>query len=139
MKRKAKYIITFILCVLIFFFVYYNLIYFKVDIKLIYQYQDGGVHNTIYLCQTDIDLYLQDEPQYKEILTPLLNSINRDDYILLIIGGGEIETLSMKKNKKNPHPKLIFKKNIPKDTISYYLLKKERYIELYDNYVREWL
>lgn len=117
--------------------VYYNVIGFKINVDLIYQYQTSEEYESLYLCQADIDFYLSEKPEFKSVLEPLLKGIDREKYSLLIIGGGEIESIKMKKNKRNAYPDINFKSNVPKNTISYYIIKNERNIEFHDNYIRE--
>lgn len=108
-------------------FIYYYCIDFELDLIPIYQYEGQESYDEVSIIPTDIDEYLKSYPELQDDLEPKLKNIN--EYYFLVVRGGEIRSISMKKNQKNCLPHVKLKKNVSSRIVSYYLVPNTRYID----------
>lgn len=102
---------------------------FRLDVKLIYQYKSKQAYDYVLTVPADMRKYIKCHPELQDSLEPLLKNVNPHDYYFLVVHGGEIKSLSMKKNKNNELPCIKYKKNVSPYMVSYYLIPNTRYID----------
>lgn len=131
MKKKKifNYISIGIWSIIVGLFIYYYCIDFKLNLIPIYQYEAQENYNKVSVIPTDMDEYLKTNSELQKKLESRLKSIDPNEYYFLVVYGGEIKSVSMKKNRKNYLPSIKFKKNASLRTVSYYLIPDTRYID----------
>lgn len=133
--KKIIYVLLAVLILFLGFWIYNNLFEFEVDRELVFQCQDNddGEWEEIFTYFANINDICNEYPEFKSKIEKKmgcrLEEIDTKEYRFLKVCGGEIESFKMVKNTKNWYPNIKYKKGVAKNTISIYLMKRDRYIE----------
>lgn len=136
--KNFKFTIIAILLIYPLYWCYDNLIYFEYDRILIYQgekeepFERDEPYTNFYGYDSLCDEFPDFKDKAESKLGFDLNTLDMSKYQFLYIYGGDIKSYRVVRNYQNWFPDIKYKNGISKKTVSVYLIKDDRYLEMYD-------